>query len=98
MIEIDAAGSDTGSMNPIALIEATAAARSAVSGALATDPVVPGGRAGPAVYQPVDSRAGDEAAAASAADSSTTAASSKVTVSSTIGLKPASCQPNRPSP
>jgi hypothetical protein len=30
-----------GSMNPIALIEATAASRSAVLGALATDPVVP---------------------------------------------------------
>jgi hypothetical protein len=30
-----------GSMNPIALIEATAASRSAVQGALATDPVAP---------------------------------------------------------
>jgi hypothetical protein len=29
------------SMNPLALIEATAAARTAVQGALATDPVVP---------------------------------------------------------
>ena len=31
-----------GSMNPIALIEATAAARGAALGALATDPVAPG--------------------------------------------------------
>jgi hypothetical protein len=35
-------------MNPIALIEATATARSAMLGALATDPVVPGRKAGTA--------------------------------------------------
>ena len=41
MIEIDGKDGDTGSMNPIALIEATAVSRSAVQGALATDPVAP---------------------------------------------------------
>ena len=45
MIEIDVDQNDTGPMNPIALIEATAAARSAVLGALATDPVGPSGQA-----------------------------------------------------
>jgi hypothetical protein len=34
-----------GSMNPITLIEASAASRTAVRGALATDPVVPGSQA-----------------------------------------------------
>jgi hypothetical protein len=42
------AGATLGPMNPIALVEATAAARSAVLGALATDLVVPGRRAGTA--------------------------------------------------
>jgi hypothetical protein len=41
MIAIDGGESDTRSMNPIALTEATAASRSAVQGALATDPVAP---------------------------------------------------------
>jgi hypothetical protein len=40
-------------MNPIALIEAPAAARNAVLGALATDPVVPSGTAGTAVSRPM---------------------------------------------
>jgi hypothetical protein len=41
MIEIHNEKSDLGSMNPIAFIEATAAARSAALGALATDPIDP---------------------------------------------------------
>jgi hypothetical protein len=41
MIEIDENESNPSLMNPIALIEATAASRSAVQGALATDPVAP---------------------------------------------------------
>jgi hypothetical protein len=46
------AGPTLGSMNPIALIETTAAARSAVLGALATDPVVPSPTAGSAASRP----------------------------------------------
>jgi hypothetical protein len=41
MIDIDATERNAWRMNPIALIEATAASRSAVLGALATDPAVP---------------------------------------------------------
>jgi len=41
MIEIDGDESNTRPMNPIALIETTGTVRSAVQGALATDPVVP---------------------------------------------------------
>ena len=45
-------GAKVAYMNPIALIEATAAARSAVLGALATHPVVPSRTAGTAASRP----------------------------------------------
>jgi len=52
MIAIYGNESNISLMNPIALIEVTAASRSGVLGALATDPVVPGRREVPVRLAP----------------------------------------------
>jgi len=53
MIAIDEVERNTGLMNPIALMETTAAARSGVLGALATDPVTPRRTAGMPAPRPL---------------------------------------------
>lgn len=64
MIEIDGGERNSGSMNAIALMEVTAASRSAVLGALATDPVVPSPARGTPVSRPRRRSASSRLAAA----------------------------------